>query len=239
MAVRALSGLFGLALFPLMWVAGRRLAGRQGAWAAVLVLAAVALRHPLQHRDPHVLAGDGARPGRLAGRHRTRSGDRRRAGSCGLALLCGALLWTHYWAMWFVAAAGLAAGRPARLRARRAGQDDGASAPRARVIAAARRPAACCSCPGCRAALPVGPHRHAVGRARAARRGGHPVPVRLGGGPTGDSVLLGILLLVLILLGLFGRSVDARHVELDLRHAARRPSDAADRSPSPWASPWS
>ena len=38
-AVRALSGLFGLALFPLMWVAGRRLAGRQGAWAAVLVLA--------------------------------------------------------------------------------------------------------------------------------------------------------------------------------------------------------
>ena len=38
-AVRALSGVFGLALFPLMWVAGRRLAGRQGAWAAVLVLA--------------------------------------------------------------------------------------------------------------------------------------------------------------------------------------------------------
>jgi hypothetical protein len=38
----------------------------------------------------------------------------------------------------------------------------------------------------------------------------------LGGGPSGDSVLLGILLLVLILLALFGRGIDSRHVELDL-----------------------
>ncbi len=38
----------------------------------------------------------------------------------------------------------------------------------------------------------------------------------LGGGPAGDSVMLGVLLLVLILLALFGRSVDSRHVELDL-----------------------
>ena len=73
---------------PLAWLAGRRLAGRTGAWAALLLVATLPVRRPLRHRDPHVLAGrpvDGVRlpgprpgpapaPGRQPGRRRRRVG---------------------------------------------------------------------------------------------------------------------------------------------------------------------
>src|SRR5688500_14238103 len=38
-AVRALSGIFGVAALPVAWLAGRRIGGTATAWAAVLVLA--------------------------------------------------------------------------------------------------------------------------------------------------------------------------------------------------------
>jgi uncharacterized membrane protein len=120
-AVRALSGLFGLGLFPLMWVAGRRLAGRAGAWAAVLVLALspYAIRYSTETRMYSLVMLLGLAAWLLAW-------DALRAPTllrlAGLALLAAALLWTHYWAMWFLgaSAAGLAVhGYRARREGRR------------------------------------------------------------------------------------------------------------------------
>ena len=39
LAVRSLGGVFAVATLPLMWLAGRRVGGRPGAWVALLFLA--------------------------------------------------------------------------------------------------------------------------------------------------------------------------------------------------------
>ncbi|MGH3850598.1 MAG: glycosyltransferase family 39 protein, partial [Pseudonocardiaceae bacterium] len=39
LAVRSLSGIFGVAALPLVWLAGRRLGNREVAWAALVLLA--------------------------------------------------------------------------------------------------------------------------------------------------------------------------------------------------------
>ena len=58
-AVRALSGILGVATLPLAYIAGRRMAGVDGGrWALVDV--PVALRGAVLDRDPHVLAGHAA-----------------------------------------------------------------------------------------------------------------------------------------------------------------------------------
>jgi hypothetical protein len=212
-AVRALSGIFGLALIPLMWVAGRRLAGRHGAWAAVLVVAVspYAIRYSTETRMYSLVMVLGLAAW-LLGWDALRAPTAPRL--AGLALLTGALLWTHYWAMWFLAAATvLLVGR--LVLARRDGRRDEVRAT-VRVLGAL--------VVGGVLFLPwvgsllyqsahtgtpwAGPEQPAEVIAQSLSD--------LGGGPSGDSVLLGIVLLVLILLGLFGRAGDGRHVELDL-----------------------
>ena len=212
-AVRALSGLFGVALFPLMWVAGRRLAGRQGAWSAVLVLALspYAVRYSTETRMYSLVMVLGLTAW-LVGTDALRRPTMGRL--AGLALLCAGLLWTHYWAMWFVGAATLAlVGRA--VRARRTGHTDELRST-LRVLAAIAA--------GGVLFLPWVPSLLYQSAHTGTPWAGPEQPAEvvaqslsdLGGGPSGDSVLLGVLLLVLILLALFGRSVDARHVELDL-----------------------
>jgi mannosyltransferase len=105
-AVRALSGIFGVAGLPLAWIAGRRLAGTAGArWALVLAaLSPYAIRYGSETRMYSlvmllVLAGyllltdalRSPRPWRLA---------------C-VALVSGALMLTHYWAFWLLGAVGV------------------------------------------------------------------------------------------------------------------------------------
>ena len=105
-AVRALSGAFALALFPLLWLAGRRLGGRRVAAAALIVLAVspYAIRYATEARMYSMMMVL-AVAGYLLGESVLR---RLRARSVvGLALVTGALLWTHYWGMWVLAAAGL------------------------------------------------------------------------------------------------------------------------------------
>ena len=106
LAVRALSGVFALALFPLLWLAARRVGGRRVAMASVIVLAVspYAIRYATEARMYSmmmVLA--------VAGYLLVESALRRPrpATLLGLALVTGALLWTHYWGMWVLAAAGL------------------------------------------------------------------------------------------------------------------------------------
>lgn len=105
-ATRALSGIFGVAALPLMWIAGRRLAGPAGArWA--LVLGAVSpywIRYSTEARmyslimllslAGYLLVTDALRQPtwvRLVG----------------IGLISGLLLLTHYWSFWLVVSVGV------------------------------------------------------------------------------------------------------------------------------------
>lgn len=213
-AVRALSGLFGLATFPLLWVAARRLGGRRAAVGAVLVLAVspYAIRYSTETRMYALvmvlslaawLVADDAleRPTPI------------RLGA--LALLTGTLLWTHYWAMWLLGAA--SAALLVRIwRARRSGR----RAEQASAVAVL-------------AALAVGGLLFLPWVPNLLYQSAHTgtpwaLPVRptevvaqslfdLGGGTTGEALLLAVALVVLVLLAAFGRAVDADHIDLDVR----------------------
>ena len=170
-AVRALSGLWGLALIPLTWFAGRRLGGERVAWIATLLVAVspFAIRYSTETRMYSMvmvlvlaacLIGQDAlrdpKPWRLAV----------------LAVLVGALLLSHYWSMYLLASIGLmllwrlrSQHRAGDLEGRRA-DDQGPRGDGRR-----RRPLPSVA-PD--AALPGPAHRHAVGVAAAARRGDHP-----------------------------------------------------------------
>jgi mannosyltransferase len=105
-AVRALSGIFGVAALPLAWISGRRLAGAAGArWALLVVaLSPYCVRYSTETRMYSlvmllVLAGyllltDALKtptPLRLAG----------------VAVISGLLLLSHYWSIWLLGATGL------------------------------------------------------------------------------------------------------------------------------------
>ncbi len=107
-AVRSLSAVFGLASLPLAYVAGRRRGGSLLGWLAVTVFAAspFAIRYsnearmyslvPLLVLAGYLLIDDVVRQGR-----------RQPLRLASLALLSGALLLSHYWALWFLGAVGL------------------------------------------------------------------------------------------------------------------------------------
>lgn len=106
MAVRALSGIFAVASLPLVWVAGRRLAGTAGArWALVVAaLSPYGVRYATETRMYSLvmlltLAGYLLLLDALE-----RPTWRRLAG---LTLLSGLLLLTHYWAFYLLAGVGL------------------------------------------------------------------------------------------------------------------------------------
>ncbi len=105
-AVRLLSGLIGLALVPLAFVAAGRVGGRRAAWATALVVAVnpYVLRYATEARM-YELVMVLALAGWLVADHALRKPTAGRL--VGLALLTGALLWTHYWGIWLTAASGL------------------------------------------------------------------------------------------------------------------------------------
>jgi mannosyltransferase len=120
--VRALAGVLSVLGLPLTYLAGHRLASRGGAGplgsrrTGLLALAVMALlpygvRYGAETRMYSlvitlVLAGYLLVDDLLAGRYR---GGRRLLVAGGAALVAGALLWTHYWSMWLLAAVGLLA----------------------------------------------------------------------------------------------------------------------------------
>ncbi len=104
-AVRALSGLLSVATLPLAWAAGRRMAGRGGAaWAVVvLALSPFAVRYATEARMyalvMFLVAAGYVVLARVLSTPRTLD----------VVLLAGiaaALLWTHYWALYLIAATG-------------------------------------------------------------------------------------------------------------------------------------
>jgi mannosyltransferase len=105
-AVRALSGVIGVAMLPLAWVAGRRAAGLSGArWALVVAaLSPYAIRYSTETRMYSlvmllVLAGY------LVASDALREPTGRRLAA--IWLLSGLLLLTHYWSFYLLGAAGL------------------------------------------------------------------------------------------------------------------------------------
>lgn len=216
-AVRSLAGVFSVAALPLAWVAGRRLGGRPMAVAALVLMACspYAIRYGSETRMYSlvillVLAGwlllDDAlrRPSPLR--------------LVGLAVLSGALLLTHYWSMWLLAATGLMllwrAWRAWRARRGVEGGVGGSAALRCAVALAA----------GIVLFLPWLPtFLHQASSTGTPWAG----PVRptaalaltfedFGGGDFLEAQLLASVLVVLVLLGVFGQADDGRRITLDL-----------------------
>lgn len=212
-AVRAFSGLWSLALLPLLFVAVRRVAGTRPAWygVALLALSPYAIRYATETRMyamVSVLA--------LVGWLLVDDALRRPSGPrlVGIAAVTGLLLWSHYWAMWFLAAAfaGLAVHA---WRAHRAGRSDDLAAS-VRILVA--------FVVGALLFLPWVPTLLYQG-AHTGTPWARPVrPTEmvantladLGGGPQPESVVLGWSLAVIMLVGLFGRARDRFHIDLDL-----------------------
>lgn len=103
-AVRALSGVVGVALLPLVWIAGRRRGGPVGGGASLTLAAATPflVRYSTEARMYALLAVL-VLAGWLVADDLRHGPDRRRW--VALALLTGASLLTHYWALYLGAAA--------------------------------------------------------------------------------------------------------------------------------------
>ena len=101
-AVRALSGVFGVVTVPLAWFAGLRLGGRKAGWAAMLLVATspFAIRYDTEARM-YSLVVLLTVCGFLA---LDRSIHNPRAGNLvAVAAVTGLLLYTHYWSLYLVA----------------------------------------------------------------------------------------------------------------------------------------
>ena len=249
-AVRALSGVFGLLTLPLAWIAGRRRGGPLLGWVDGHVRGALAVRGAVLRRGPHVLDGDVPGLRRVPpARRRAAPGQRRpaaprrgrrRGRRAALHPLLGALAARRR------RPDRALAGVPRPRRRRQASGVEGRRRPgrrRAAVRAlAARR---------CSTSRPTPAPR---GRARCAP----PSPRRytlqdFGSGLYADAAFFAVLLGVFIVLGLFGRGRDGRHIDLDLRTRPQLRVEAAGggadlrhrhracrtppRAPSPRATP--
>ena len=116
LAARALSGLLGVGLIPLVWIAARRIGGnRAGAIAAVLASLTPFLVHYSTEARMYSLVSLLATAAWLVG---VRAVEVSRPRDLALlAVLVSLLLWTHYWAIWLVmAAASILIAKVARAR---------------------------------------------------------------------------------------------------------------------------
>ncbi len=216
-AVRAFSGLWALALFPLVYVAARRLGGRRHALFAVglLALSPYAVRYGTETRM-YAMVSVLALVGWLLVDDALRRPTWPRLS--GIAVVVGLLLWTHYWSMWLLAAGGLGL-LVHRWRARRAGRADAYRA--TALVIGAFVVGGLTFLPWLPTLLYQGAHT-GTPWARPVR------PTEMvvftladfGGGPKPEAVLLGWVLGLAVTLGLLGKALTRFKVELDL--ATRR-----------------
>lgn len=222
LAIRSLAGVFGVLLLPLMWVAGRRLGGRTVAWSGVVLVAWLpyALRYSTENRMYSLVMVLALAAWLLADRALAHP---RPLNLVGLALCTSALLWTHYWALWFGAAAALCLITRV-VRRRRAGATDDVRA--TLWVLAAMAIGAASFIPWVPTLLYQSVH---TGTPWGARSFPTSVLVSsiddLGGGQRSDQVVCGMVIALVVLIGLFAGAVDSRHLSVDLRTqvVARRP----------------
>jgi uncharacterized membrane protein len=218
-AVRALSGVLGVATLPLGYLAGRRAGGPRAGWAFVVLLSLspFAIRYATETRmyslvmvlvlGGYLLVANALeRPsiGRLVG----------------IALITGALLLSHYWALWLLAAVVVVlawrARRPAPVRG-----------PTVRVLVAVVAGGVFML-----AWLPsmLSQAAHTGTPWAAAVRPTTMVTDTLrdlGGGDFAEAVLLGWATLTLFGLGLLATRIDNRRLELDVRTVPQVRREAA------------
>lgn len=213
-AVRLLSGLVGLLLVPLAATAAGRVGGRRAAWATAVLVASnpFVIRYSTEARMYEIVMVL-AIGGWLVADAALRRLDPVRLVL--LAVLTGALLWTHYWGIWLTAASALGL----VVRGAQAHLSGDAERRRTTLSVLASLVA------GCLMFLPWVPTL-LYQSARTGTPWAEPsVPTEvaalslldLGGGNAGESVLLAVGLALLVALGLFGRPGDGTIVTLDLR----------------------
>jgi mannosyltransferase len=209
LAVRFLPGLFGVAALPLTWLAARRLGGRSVAWAAVLLLTAspFAVRYATEARM-YSLVVVLVLLGYLAVTDLLRRPASRPA-AVGVGAVTGALLLTHYWSLYLL----FVTGATLVVLARRAGSPVREGARRGLV---AMGVGSLVFVPWLPSFLYQAGHTGTpwggVGRLRSMVD----TVFHFSGGYWDPGLLLGLITYGLIGLALFGRAVDARHVEMDL-----------------------
>jgi mannosyltransferase len=212
-AVRSLSGVFGVATLPLAWLAGKRLAGRTGAWAALLLVATspFAVRYGTETRM-YALVALLTVCGFLA---LDRALDSPRAGNLiAVGAVSGLLLYAHYWSVYLLAttfvwlAYQAWRGRPGWRR--------GARAALVAVIV------------GCLTFLPWLPtflyqskHTGTPWATPASFAAMVSAIASFAGGSTSQGRGLALLFFALVGLGLFGLATDRLHIDLDIRTRAR------------------
>jgi 4-amino-4-deoxy-L-arabinose transferase-like glycosyltransferase len=209
--VRAFSGAAALACLPLVWLAGRRLGGRRVAWAALIIMATspFAARYATETRMYSLVALE-ALIGFLALTNALERPTWLRL--AGVTAVTALLLYTHYWAIYLLAAVGCWLAfqwwrdNDPVVNRRTAG--------RAMVAMAV----------GGLAFVPWLPiflyqaHHTGTPWAQTADFGALVSVIQeFAGGGAELAQILAIVLLGLVMLGLMGRAVDDRHVVLDLR----------------------
>ncbi len=208
-AVRSLSGVFGVVTIPLAWLAGKRLGGRTAAWAAMLLVATspFAVRYDTETRMYSLVALLTVL-GFLALDRALRSP---RAGNLvAVAAVTGLLLYSHYWSIYLLGTsmAWLAfqvwRGRPEWRRGARA--------------------ALVASVVGCLTFLPWVPtfvfqsqHTGTPWSTPATFAAMVSAVASFAGGSTSQGRGLALLFFALTGLGLFGLATDRLHIDLDIR----------------------
>jgi mannosyltransferase len=209
-AVRALPGLFGVLTLPLTFLAAQRLAGRRVAWAATLLLASApfAARYATEGRMYSlvmvlVLVGFLAVMRLLDG-----EGSRRLAATV-LAVTTGVLLLTHYWAFYLGAVTAVALLVTARRATdhRRTG---------ARWALGALAGGGVLFLPWVPSFLHQLRHTGTPWGRPGTLRSLFDTVTHFAGGYWDAGIPLGLLYFGLLVLALFGLSVDGRRILLDL-----------------------
>ena len=209
-AVRSLSGLFGVLSIPLAWYAGRRAGGRYTALATVALLSVwpFAIRYATETRMYSLVICLVFAGYLLISNALERTTAPRLVG---IALVTGALLLSHYWAMWLIGSAVLVLAWRAW---RRSGDDRKATV---RVLIAL-----------CAGGIFLVPWLGVMLDQSAHTGTPWASPIRpapmitytlqdFGGGGFGEAQLFGIAIAVLFLVGVFARAVDRYRLEVDVR----------------------
>jgi mannosyltransferase len=210
-AVRALSGALSIATLPAMWFAGRRAGNRTTAWAAVILLASspFAIRYGTEARMYSLVILEFVLGYLALGRALERPDAKRLAA---VAVITGLLLLSHYWTTYLLVLVALVlAWRSVK------GAERGPS--RRALLAMAA---------GCLLFVPWLPsflfqlaHTGTPWATRPSLSAVVGVLHEFGGGRGAVASLSSLFLMSLAALGLFGRSLGPRSVELDVRTRPR------------------
>lgn len=212
-AVRALSGIFGLLALPLAWIAGRRRGGPLLGWITVtfVALSPFAVRYSDEARmyslvmllafAGYLLLDDVLRRGR--------GGLLRYVG---ITAVTAALLYTNYWALWLLATAGVLT----LWQAWRGG--DAAARAAAWKVVAALVVGGLLFVPWLPSMLYQSAHTGTpwASPSRPTVAAAYTL-ADFSSGLYSDAAFFAILLGILIVLGVFGRAIDRRTIALDLR----------------------